>query len=81
MRILPIPIFFRHLPTKDMLNQVHRILSMTHQHPHAQIACGIYSLVILNLQSGMDVHKTYHEAVVTALGYYWASLEFRNQAF
>jgi ADP-ribosylglycohydrolase len=54
MRIIPVSLRFGDMPTKVFLDRVHRASGITHRHPRAQLACGLYSLVIRELLTGID---------------------------
>ena len=70
MRILPVALYFSRSPTGEMLERVHEVSMITHAHPRSLIACGIYSLVAVNLLRGMGKLQAYREAVAVARKYY-----------
>jgi ADP-ribosylglycohydrolase len=71
MRIIPVSLRFAYEPTKQFLDRVHRASAITHRHPRSLLACGLFSLVIRELLSGIDA-KT---AVAQALHHFRAFYE------
>lgn len=49
MRILPVVLWYRREPELVMLEKVHLASSITHAHPRAKIACGLYALLCRGL--------------------------------
>ena len=70
MRILPVAQRFAQLPTKDLLDRVHRASSITHRHIRSQMACGYYSLVVQSLLTGANAHEAFEYGRHAFLAFY-----------
>jgi ADP-ribosylglycohydrolase len=70
MRILPIALCFAEPTTAHLLDCAHRASRLTHGHPRAQMACGLYCLLAVGLLAGLDPPAAYADAVAQALLYY-----------
>jgi ADP-ribosyl-[dinitrogen reductase] hydrolase len=70
MRILPVALLFADLPPERLINYVHRVSSLTHRHPHSQIACGLYCLMEAELLHGSTPIDAYRKAVDIGLKTY-----------
>jgi ADP-ribosylglycohydrolase len=57
VRALPIVLFAhgRGLAPRETIDLVHRASKMTHAHPRAQLACGLYSFIVRALLEGKSV--------------------------
>jgi ADP-ribosyl-[dinitrogen reductase] hydrolase len=71
MRILPVSLRFAHEPQQQRLDRVHRASALTHRHPRAQMACGLFTLVIGELLAG----KTPADACASARAAFRACYE------
>jgi len=79
MRILPAALFFSPEADEPFLEKIHEISAITHAHPRAKIACGIYALVVRELIANPDLHQALRGAVQKALGYYSPREEFKKE--
>jgi ADP-ribosylglycohydrolase len=70
MRILPVALRFAQLPTRDLLDRVHRASSITHRHIRSQMACGYYSLVVQSLLRGANPHEAFEYGRDVFLAFY-----------
>ncbi len=72
MRILPAAYYayFKLGSLEERLKLIHEVSMITHAHPRSLIGCGIYSLIIWNILSGIDKLGAYHEAIATAKRFY-----------
>ena len=70
MRILPMAVRFAELPTKLLLEQIHRASAITHRHPRSQMACGFYSLAIRELLAGLVPQEAFKNAQNTFRAFY-----------
>lgn len=52
MRILPIALVERDLPTDDLVDHAQRASAVTHGHPLSQASCALYVLIVRNLIDG-----------------------------
>jgi len=51
---------------EEKLRLIHEVSRITHAHPRTLIGCGIYSLIVWNILSGMKKLKAYREAIAMA---------------
>jgi len=72
MRILPAAYYayFKVSSLEGRLKLIQEVSMITHAHPRSLIGCGIYSLIIWNILSGMDKMEAYLEAITTAEKFY-----------
>ena len=79
MRIIPVSLRFANLPIQQALNQVHRASALTHRHPRAQMACGLFTLVVRGLLNGQHAADAYKNALSAFRAFYesdvWWSAE------
>src|SRR5690606_24820705 len=57
MRTLPLALRYWHEGEEGLLHRVHCASAITHAHPRAQMACGLYALLISRLLQGMDIRE------------------------
>jgi ADP-ribosyl-[dinitrogen reductase] hydrolase len=70
MRILPIALRYYNCPTVELLDYAHRASCLTHRHPRAQMACGIYCLIAAELLKGRGLEAAMAGTVQTANQHY-----------
>ncbi|MBP5975222.1 ADP-ribosylglycohydrolase family protein [Brasilonema sp. CT11] len=63
MRILPLVFLHKHMDLMQLLDLTHRMSALTHAHPRAQMACGIYVMIAKSLLEGVDALTAYSVAV------------------
>ncbi len=73
MRILPLALYSASAATPELLDRAHRASAVTHGHPRAQMACGIYCLVAVRLLNGADPASAYADAAEQARRHYATS--------
>ena len=68
MRILPATYYayFKRGSIEDRLQIVHEISMLTHAHPRSLVGCGLYSLVVWGILSGMGKFEAYEWAIERA---------------
>jgi ADP-ribosyl-[dinitrogen reductase] hydrolase len=80
MRIIPVSLRFANRPTKELLDRVHRASAITHRHPRSQMACGMFTLVVLELLDGKPAPDAYASALTAFRTFYetapWWAAEF-----
>ncbi len=72
MRISPLAIYCceKKLSVSDALSEAHKISSLTHAHPRSQIACGIYTLIAVNLFEGLSLPVAIKKGLSDAQTFY-----------
>ena len=63
MRILPVALYFANSETGELLAATHEVSCLTHAHPRSQMACGFYSMMIVELLKGKSQQGAYFDAV------------------
>ena len=58
MRILPLPLVFREVPDPELLEMAFRASRVTHGSAEAQLACGLYALIVRRLLEGDEDRAT-----------------------
>lgn len=82
MRILPMAFVLYGKYGKDItkhkkaMEDIHKISGMTHRHPLAQSACGIYLAIAVRILDGYPLHKAIREGVRSALDWYGSHRRF-----
>ena len=79
MRILPVALRFAADPLDVLLQKAHIASRVTHGHPRAQMACGIYVAVVRSLLAGESPHQSYQDAIGDVSEYYGARDPFRHE--
>ena len=85
MRILPIPLYYslnylnNKITVEKILEKVHEVSSITHSHPRVLIACGIYSLIVLNILKGEDKETAYINSISLSEKYYSSDEKFIDE--
>lgn len=70
MRILPVALYGASMPEEEMLRCAHDASSITHRHPRAMMACGMYCLAVRALMEGLSPHDAYRYSIGQARRYY-----------
>lgn len=84
MRILPLAFVLYgrygiHITrSKRAMEDIHKISGLTHRHPLAQSACGIYLAVSVRLLAGYELKKAVTEGVKAALDWYGSHHRFTD---
>lgn len=63
MRILPLAYCHKTLDFNTLIQRVHQVSCLTHAHPHAQIACGIYISIAICLLEGAEPKTAYFKGL------------------
>lgn len=79
MRILPAALCFFQEPIETFLSKIHEISAITHAHPRACLGCGIYSLLIRELQHNTNKLEALRRAGSIAMDYYSKIPEFKPE--
>lgn len=72
MRSLPVAVAYANAPDELLLDAAHAVSRLTHAHPRAQMACGIYCLYARSLLKGNSLDVAYRDAVDAASSAYRA---------
>jgi ADP-ribosylglycohydrolase len=78
MRSLPVAIAYVNASDAALLDAAHAVSRLTHAHPRAQMACGIYCLYARSLLRGNSLDVAYRDAVDGAMSAYPA---YRHAAY
>jgi len=84
MRILPLAFVLYGKYGKDItkhkkaMEDIHKISGLTHRHPLAQSACGIYISIACHLLAGEQLHRAVHDGVEKALDWYAGHQRFSD---
>lgn len=84
MRILPMAFVLYGKYGKDItkhkraMEDIHKISGLTHRHPLAQSACGIYLAIAVRLLDGYELQKAIQEGVNAALDWYGSHHRFTD---
>ena len=70
MRILPVALHYRRSAIDELLQATHAVSSITHRHPRAQMACGIYCILARLLLEGMAPDEAYRKTIGLAPHFY-----------
>ncbi len=70
MRILPLAYFLLEKQPQERFKRIHEVSSLTHGHPRAKLACGIYVEFAINLLKGLDLAAAYTEMQPTIKNYF-----------
>lgn len=74
MRILPAVYIVRNLPIAECMQTVHTLTALTHAHPRALIASGIYVRVCVSLLHGQSAQEAVFAALAECSAYYQPGL-------
>ncbi len=61
MRILPVALYFSHLPDEVLITKVCEVSKITHGHPRCQLGCSLYALLVQDLLRGAFKAEAYHK--------------------
>lgn len=64
--------------SKRAMEDIHKISGMTHRHPLAQSACGIYLAIAVRILNGDTLHNAIREGVKAALDWYGSHHRFSD---
>jgi len=70
MRILPLAFCHRLMTLGDLIQLTHQVSAITHAHPRAQIACGIYISIAVRLLQGDNLRQAYLKGVEAIRPFY-----------
>ena len=70
MRILPLAVHAASLDINRRFSMAHQVSAITHAHPRAMLACGLYVQVAVNLLEGADPGQAVEQAGETAKTWY-----------
>ena len=82
MRILPMAFVLygkygiKITESKRAMEDIHKISGLTHRHPLAQSACGIYLAIAVRILDGYELRKAIREGVKVALEWYGSHHRF-----
>lgn len=82
MRILPMAYVLYKMYGKDItkhkkaMEDIHKISGLTHRHPLAQSACGIYLAIAVRLLDGYELKAAIREGIHVALDWYGSHWKF-----
>ncbi|MBR2215862.1 MAG: ADP-ribosylglycohydrolase family protein [Selenomonadaceae bacterium] len=81
MRIAPLALYAceRNLPVADCLNEAHSLSRLTHAHPRSQMACGIYTLLAVNILRGQSLYVAIRAGLQTARKLYASQGTFESE--
>jgi len=70
MRILPVALYFANSVLEEMLEATHKVSCLTHAHPRSQMACGFYSLMVVELLKEASPLEAYFRTIDCAVDTY-----------
>ena len=73
MRILPVAVYFYCLYddlNDEAMDIIHNISSLTHAHPRCLIACGIYSMIAVQILKGLSLRDAIFTGIDNAKNFY-----------
>lgn len=82
MRIAPLALYLHRqqlTSVSDILDTAHKLSCLTHAHPRSQMACGIYTLIALNLLEGRSLASAISEGLASARAFYEKSAAFSSE--
>jgi len=63
MRILPLAYYYQQFSLEELINLIHEVGSITHGHLRANIACGIYITIAVQLLQGKSPYQAYTDSL------------------
>lgn len=78
MRIAPVPLY-AFMVKKDAINMAHNVSMLTHAHSRSLMACGIYTLIALNLLNKKTLSEAIELGLQDAKRIYSANPKFENE--
>jgi ADP-ribosylglycohydrolase len=82
MRIAPLALFLCQQQVKrpdEILQTAHQLSALTHGHPRSQMACGIYTLILMNILTNSSLPAAIDESLKTAQNFYKNNSIYRNE--
>ena len=82
MRSSPLALFLAKKQVTDsaeILSETHRLSALTHGHPRSQMACGIYTLITMNLLRGEAIPNSIQDGIRTAKKIYRRNSTFKKE--
>lgn len=82
MRIAPLALYLKDKQDAnlgDILQEAHNLSKLTHAHPRSQMACGIYTLITLNLLDGQPLPSAIEDGLKSAHDFYSAEKAFSRE--
>ena len=82
MRIAPLTLYLKDKQDTnlgDILHEAHNLSKLTHAHPRSQMACGIYTLIALNLRDGQPLPSAIEDGLKSAHDFYAAEKDFSRE--
>ncbi|WP_029541114.1 ADP-ribosylglycohydrolase family protein [Selenomonas sp. AB3002] len=82
MRIAPLALYLHRqqlTSVSDILDAAHKLSCLTHAHTRSQMACGIYTLIALNLLEGRSLASAISEGLASARAFYEKSAAFSSE--
>jgi ADP-ribosylglycohydrolase len=77
MRILPVALHAaERVPAVTLLDLAHRASALTHRHPRAQIACGLYCLLAAGLLAGWALAEAYAQVCAFGEAFYRSNARY-----
>ncbi len=65
--------------TEEILQEAHRLSSLTHRHPRSQMACGIYTLIAIELLKGQTLPIAIESGIAMAHDFYVRKSAFKDE--
>ncbi len=63
MRILPLAFYYKQFSFEELITLTHQVGSVTHAHPRANVACGIYIAIAVELLQGKTPQDAYQNCI------------------
>ncbi len=82
MRIAPLALFLCQQQVKDteeILQTAHHLSALTHGHPRSQMACGIYTLILMNILTGSSLSVAIDNGLKIAQEFYKDNSTYRAE--
>ena len=82
MRIAPLALFLCQQQVKrpeEILQAAHQLSALTHGHPRSQMACGIYTLILMNILTNSSLPADIDDSLKTAQNFYKNNSIYRNE--
>ena len=82
MRIAPLALFLCQQQVtrpEEILQAAHQLSALTHGHPRSQMACGIYTLILMNILTNSSLPAAIDDSLKTAQNFYKNNSIYRNE--
>ena len=82
MRIAPLALFLCQQQVtrpEEILQAAHQFSALTHGHPRSQMACGIYTLILMNILTNSSLPAAIDDSLKTAQNFYKNNSIYRNE--